>query len=447
MAKKKKNRYLDMLNDPDNFYAGWLPRDNQSVWINNEVYAEITGRLRYLTDHPELASPDRLLALVDEIISTWNSERRAFRSEFNALLEAYGEAVRLLNEQNAEFDRLNGVINDLHERINEAVRRQNELQARLDEIRQEKAMDAALAMRYRNEAVEILNGFTETVYFEKYASGELEGLRHTIEELDSREIADAAKQGLALICITNARTLQKKVERKKADFEILYIAAMHQAEELKRCFDSWGNDTYFDEEKQNKMDMDYWSRGEWSGVYDHMMQLYERVRTSDTAVGYSIEDLKSDIENMIELQKAGEEVVRHAMGLSYQSEMAQAMGQIIASIMSEMFYFRAEFMGYNNDDDRESYVVQMYSHTYDIKIQFVITPMSEKSVGCIYHASTGKYIREEFLEEIMKHIVSELRYNDVTMLESPGQDDTHWVPELTFVPKGKKCTLEQGMFN
>lgn len=447
MAKKKRNRYLDILNDPDNFYAGWLPRDNQSVWVNKEVYAEINDRLRYLTDHPELASPDRLLALVNDIIGTWNSERRAYRKEFNALIEAYSEAVRLLNEQDAEFVRLNGVINALHERINEAVRRQNELQANLDELRREKVNDANLAIRYRNEAVQLLNSFIETVYFEKYASGELEGLRHTIEELDSRKIADSAKQGLALICITNARTLQKKVERKKADFEILYIAAMHQAEELKRCFESWGNDTYFDEARQNKVDMDYWSRGEWSRAYSHMTQLYDRVRTSDTAVGYSIEDLKSDIENMVELKKAGEEIVRHALGLSYQSEMAQAMGQIIASIMSEMFHFRAEFMGYNNDDERESYVVQMYSHTYEIKIQFVITPMSEKSVGCIYHASTDKYIREEYLDEIIKHIVSELQYNDVTMLESPNKEDSHWVPELAFVPKGHKCTLEQSLFN
>ena len=73
--------------------------------------------------------------------------------------------------------------------------------------------------------------------------------------------------------------------------------------------------------------------------------------------------------------------------------------------------------------------------------------MSEKSVGCIYHASTDKYIREEYLEEIMKHIVSELQYNDVTMLESPNKEESHWVPELTFVPKGNKCTLEQSLFN
>lgn len=439
----KRNRYRDILNDRGNFYSGWLPRDNGYTWMNNEAYAQWKRELEYLRRHPKQADPEALLALMTRIFGSWEQERRDFLNEFNGLLEVYEEALQLLKDNEEEFVRLNNLINALHQRINEAVIRQNELQERLDGIERRKANDRNIAIRYRNDAVEILNRLAETVYFEKYAPGELDALRYLIREIDKGNLTDGAVQGLAVECIAKACALERMVERKRSEFEILHMMAMQQMTELRRRYDNWGNETYFDEAKQHKMDVDYWSRGAWNRAYSHMKVLEASLTGADKVIGYRIENLQADIESITHLNQVGEEIIERALALSYQSEMAKAMGELIASIMCEIFMFRTVFMGYNNDDERESFVVQMYSHTYEMKIQFILTPLNEKEIGCIYHASTGKYIREEYLDEILKHINAELRFNDVLVVEQDKKEDSHWVPDIEFVPKGRKCVISQ----
>ena len=436
MARKRRSKYYDRRR----FYGNWDPLDSSVVWEDNDARAERLAELDYYRKHPTVASLDELFKLLDDFIAQWDTERASFRNEWNRLAQYCHEVIEQVNEKTVEIRNLNEVIVRLNHQIEEAYRAQEQIQRQIDGINREKAHNRELATKYYNEAVDAFNLIADNMSYHKFAGEELESLQYLLKRMENGSLDDSAIQGLAVEAMTKLYAMQKQVSRKQTEFDICQAIVQEEALSLKRQYIDWRDQVFFDIEKKNKADMNFWSRGLFSELMQEVENICHYVESAPSNIEVMTDDLNSMKSELQELKKAGEETVSSVILASSQSEKAEALANMTSVILTEDFYFKVVFMGFSDDDERSSYVVQLDNHASGIRMQFVFTPLSESQVGFKPTVSFQGYHDEKRVNDIMKSIWSELKPNKIRPI---SQDDSGFiVDDIEFVPAGQTFHID-----
>jgi len=435
MARKRRSKYLDR----SRFYGNWDPLDSSVVWEDNDARAERLADLDYYRKHPTKASLDELFKLLDDFITQWDIERSSFRNEWNHLVQYCREVIDQVNEKTEEIKKLNEVIVNLNHQIEDAYRTQERIQKQIEDINREKAHNRELASKYYNEAVEAYNLIANDISYHRFAGDDLESLRYLLKRMESDSLDDSAIQGLAVEAMTKLYAMQKQVSRKKTEFEIIQAIVKEEAIALKNQYIDWRDHVYFDMEKKNQADLNFWSRGLFSELMQEVENICHEVESAPSNIEIMTDDLNRMRNELQDLKKAGEETKSSVLLASSQSEKAEALANITSIILIEDFFFKVVFMGFNDDDERSSYVVQLDNHASGIRLQFVFTPLSETQIGCKPTVSFRGYHDEKIVSDIMKSIWSELRPNKIRPI---SQDDNFIVDDIEFVPVGQTFHID-----
>lgn len=427
-------------------YGQWDPHQYSTVWLENDVYRQLLRDIEYYRAHPQNADPRSVLQLLSNIMAAWRDERQQFTNVMNDMIAHYKEAVNVIRGDEQEIERLQGVINTLQRQINDAIRRQNELQRQIDEIHRQKQQDHNLAIKYRNDAVKEFNSVAHDIYFQKYASDELNAINHQIEQMDRLQLADAAIQGLAVECLTRLYATRQKVERMKAEFAMLHTVVSQQAQELMEQYEKWRDDMYFDENEpqpQRHIDMNFWSRGLFAEAFQEVQNLRHNLQQAPTAPGYMIDQLERDMQTIVNLRRDGEAIVDDVMKMSLQSELVEAMGHLSTLVLCEDFYFKLVFWGYNDDDERDAYVVQLENHASGMKMQLVFTPVNQTQSVCLYQVSFLKYNDPLKADHFVNALLAELTNNGIVVSRSGKTGSQNIVEDIAFNTPGSTYHLPQ----
>ena len=436
MAKKRiQSKYLN----PNRYWGNWDPREYSVVWEDNDAFAERRAELAYYRKHPAKANLDILLRLLDNFVQQQEEERRSFRTEWNKLIKDYNEAISEINQQNAVITQLNEFILELNSQIEQAYNQQKIIQSKIDQIQNEKQRNRELASIYRNEVVEAFNLVANDIYYLKFAGDEISTIQYIISRMDNENLDDGAVQGLAIEALGKLYAIQKRVARKVADYELTYAITRSKATTLRTQFLKWRDNLFFDTEETCPVDMDFWSRGYFSELMQNVENICHNIEIAPQSADIKIEDLKQLQIELDQLEKLGADSVSIAYSASANSEKAEALSAKTAIILAEDFYFRTVYMGFNNGDERSSYVLQLENHASGIRLQFVFSPLSPTQIGCNYKISFQGYQDENRVNTILNALWAELAPNNIRASVENLRDSI--VEKIEFTPQGEDIHL------
>ena len=432
--ERKYNRHL---------YGGWDPHENDYVWVENGALEELERELKYYEKHPTIASPEELTKLLNKIIKAWDNDRKDYGRYIQRILEEYDNLVEKMKEREAVYSQLKESINHLRSQLNEMEETQRELDVKIEEIKQNRKLNRELALRYRNEAVDAYNNVADDRYCIKFERAKIEKLRQLLNDMGEKPLAYEAQQALAIQVLTDVQAIQKNVTRKKAEFLTALLLVKPEAEHIIEQFEQWRDNTYFDEAKQNKVDMDYWSDDEFSQVMRNATTIYERIQKGEFMEGYEIDQLQDDFENLQKIKEQGEEIVQGVFNRCKVSEECQQLAEIAAQILYEEFHFELKALGYDGNDKRHAYVIEMENHCTNRRIRLVFSPVSQTQSVIYHQISLGDYEDEKSFENFEQQLQYQLSENGIvfSINKTNKEQNPCVVQQIEFTPKGEPICL------
>ncbi len=429
-------------------YGGWDPHSFDYVWLENGAYDQLERELAYYRRHPANVKPDELLRFLARVMQEWQQDKRMFKDRMDEVLRQYGEMLEAMRDREQVYQQLKRVLADLNEKLQRQERTQEQLDRRLQTIEEEKTKNQRLAVELRNEAVQAFNGIINDPYFQKYAMPELDSMNRQLSQIDDRRLADEARQAIAVDVLSRVYTTTKMVERKKMEYSAAQLLAMTEAALVIDQFEHWRDEIYFDEEKQHKADLDYWSFQRFSELMNAAQTCYSHIRDGELVAGYFVDELEKDLELLKELQGEGEETVASVFNNCNMSEQCEQLGLITAAILYEDFHFELKTNGYDDDDMRHGYAIEMENHAMNCKMRFVFCPVSQtQSVGC-YQMCFDDYIDEVLLNSFEQVLEDELRQNGIQIHAHHGNGKerrSNIVDTMEFTPHGHPISLPEEM--
>lgn len=429
-------------------YGGWNPHTYSSVWLENGAYANLQRELAYYRRHPQNLKPDELLRFLVSVMDQWRNDKDRFQSAMEDILSRYKIMLEAMRSREKEYQRLKIVLQEIQKKLREQERKQQEIESKLTEIENDRIRNEQNAINLRNEAVEAFNSIVNDPYCQKYVMPELEAIHQQINQIDNRRLAPEAKQAVAINALNRVFAAKAQVERQKLEFAAAQLLANTEATLIMDQFAHWRDDVYFDEEKQHKADMDFWSFQHFGEVMAAAESLCRRICQGELVTGYLVGNLTDDLEQMKKLQEEGEQIVASVFNNCNTSEQCEQLGLLTAVVLYEDFHFELVTNGYDDNDLRHGYVIEMENHAMGCKIRFLFSPVSQtQSVGC-YQISFQDYIDEMLLSSFECKLLNELRENGIPVAPHREQDKETWgnvVDELEFTPRGEKIRLPEEM--
>lgn len=429
-------------------YGGWNPHDYDYVWLENGAYANLERELAYYRCHPENVKPDELLRFLNHIMDEWHRDTARYQKGMKEMIARCEDMLEAMRGREEVYQRLKSVLRDIQTSLREQEAQQAQIERRLRAIEDERTTNQRKALELRNEAVTAFNAICNDPYFQKYAMAELDAISQQLSQLDNRQLAAEAMQAVAVNALNRVFAATEMVGRKKVEFSTAQLLADTEASLIMEQFAHWRDHVYFDEARHNKVDMDFWSFDHFGEVMRAAQTLCDRIRGGELATGYMVEDLEQDLEEIKSLQAEGEATVASVFNNCNVSEQCEQLGLITAAILYEDFHFKLIANGFDGDDLRHGYVIEMENHAMGCRMRFVYSPISQtQSVGC-YQMYFLDYIDQMLLASFEQMLIRELQDNDISLSthRNRGQDTLATVVDsLEFTPSGSTIHLPDGM--
>ena len=441
---KKRNSTPNYL-DPSRFWNNRDPTKSEYVWEDNASRAQRLAELEYWEKNPAKANLETVLRLFGEFISKQEEERKSFRSEWTKLVRSFHEAVQTIDQQSKQISFLNNVIADLNLQIESAYNQQKQIQERLIKIEDEQISNRKLAVQYQNEAVSAFNLIVNDVVYRRFAGDEIAALEYELERMGKNKLEEGAIQGLAVDILSRVYAIHKKVARKKTEYDLTYAIAKAKASNVRAQFINWRDEMYFDADKKNHVDMGFWTRGVFPELMDNVEIISHNLEIAHKNPDIKVDDLKRMILDLDQLEKNGEETVKTAFSVSSQSEKAEALARRTAIILADDFFFRTVYLGFNDDDERSAYVLQLENHASGIRMQFIFTPLNSTQIGCDYSVSFSGYQDEYRVRDIIESLISELSFNSIHTNHHEIKNNI--IDRISFIPLGQVIHLSEQVKN
>lgn len=429
-------------------YGNWDPHSHSLVWLENGAYEDLERQLAYYREHPANVKPNELLRILSSVMKEWRKDKSMFKTKMEEILKDFDRMLDDMKIREKEYERLKGLLQDLNKKLQEQEKKQNQIKQRLNFIENERCQAMTRALELRNEAIESFNAIVNDPFCQKYAMSDIEAINHQLKSLNNGQLAPEAVQAIAVNALNRIYVLTMLVERKKIEFATAQLLADTEATLIVNQFIHWRDDVYFDNDKQHKADMDFWSFQHFSEVMSNVNTLFHRIKEGELVTGYMVENLEEDIHRMKELQKEGERIVAGVFNSCNISEQCQQLGLLTALILYEDFHFRLVTSGYDADDLRHGYVIEMENHAIGCKIRFIFSPVSQtQSVGC-YQMCFRDYIDQHLLSSFEQILLKELQNNGIPVSKHCEKGKETWgniVENIDFTPLGSPITLPEGM--
>lgn len=432
----------DYLN-PRNYWCNRDPRLQSTVWMDNDAYARLKRDLAYYRRNPGKADPSKMLNLIGQIFNAWDGERRSFIQAKEELVGQYSMLINAMNARTDEIRHLDNVIQRLDRQLQEQERKQNKLQAQLDELISKSERNSQLANLYLNEAIEAYNNVVNDLSYRKFVSDQLESMSYLFQTVNNLELDSGAIQGLAIDALGKLFAMNKEVMRKRVEFDLMYDVVSSEAKDLQQQYNYWENNVYFDAENKNKADMAFWSYNLFPELKNSVERLCQDLDQAYDNPSIQVKELKEIQKNLETLREYGEQTVNDVLMRSLQSEKSEALCNIASLILVEDFLFKVVYMGFNNGDERSSYVAQLSNTASGMNIQFIFTPLGPSQIGCDYQVSLSGYQDETRVNTILSSIWQELSPNKINPSRKQDGEDSHIVDQIDFVKPGQHIHLPE----
>ena len=397
------------------------------IWMGDAEYAQMMNRIRQLKrqstgEARKMAEEyERMIAQLIEdnkkikrvLDHTTRSFDQALRDEREMIREEGRRLDSHVKELETEIQEANQAIDRVHETLREAVRDQHH--------------QAELAKQLLAEAISSFNELNNDPYCIKFRHSSVKRICFLFTQME-QELDPGAVQGLAISILGDIQKIRTEVDHVKREFETEYALALKDILRLESKIKQYRESFFFDSEKQHQVDLDFWTGQALVELERGFADVRDRVEGNMLTEGYDVDEVKYDRQALNVISNTVDKIAEEAYRRGMASEAAQAAGEIAMQVLAEQFRFRRVNCGFDNDDPRGVYSVQMENPSDGRKIELFFKA-SKEEVFFTYRISLSSYMDQDLMNDFLRHFSEELP--DQIRLDARN-DVNHIDSDITF---------------
>ena len=213
--------------------------------------------------------------------------------------------------------------------------------------------------------------YVEALQHNKYRPGELKKSNELAEGLSNLNNAGAII-GNAYREILVLNNLAKDIEKARIEYEIKHTTTLQAVEKVlltmhenrkNTCFTD-GNNEILEDENGNpvKVELDFWSEGEYGELEQKVTQLKEKIKNGLTDPNFTTTDLDKALAEIFVADERERQIVVECIMKGVASEARAVQADAVIHCLKKQFYELIE-RGYENKDQRKGYKVKMKNDT------------------------------------------------------------------------------------
>lgn len=258
--------------------------------------------------------------------------------------------------------------------------------------------------------------------YQKFGKDKIDELAAQLKAVDCMEQSDVSLQQVALRMIGNIYALDAMVSTRKQQYELEQLEAQGLAAQIKNKMHSARNNVRYGDEATELVDLDYWTDNKFKLLEDEVDQIKSEIEAKRYDPDFGIEELRSALKRLNEIDKIQLHLVQDAIEKSNLSETREEMAQVITQLLSEQYgYTRVIGCGFDLNDPRECYIVRLQRHTDGAQIEVLINPGTNNGDNEIYfRIDTATYCDQKVMDGINNDIERELREYGIHVISKEG---------------------------
>lgn len=316
---------------------------------------------------------------------TIKDERAAIREEHRRLDSHVRELESEIHEANQAIDRV-------HQAMREAVRNQRR--------------QAEIAEQLLAEAISAFNELNSDPYCVKFRHSGLQRICFLFAQME-QELDPGAVQGLAISILGDIKKIRTEVDHVKRAFEAEYALALKDIFRLESKIKQYREAFFFDSEKQHQVDLDFWTSQALVELERSFADVRDRIEGNMLTEGYDENEVRYDRQALVAISDTVDKIAEEAYRRGMASEAAEAAGEVAMQVLAEQFRFRRVNSGFDNDDPRGIYSVQMENLSDGRKIELFFKA-SKEDVCFTYRISLSSYMDYDLMADFFRHFSEEL---------------------------------------
>ena len=326
---------------------------------------------------------------LDNVIADTERKRRQDRVKIE---EELNEAIDIVN---ANVDNLRQSTQKALDATNENIRtlrietqkhlsqQQSQINSIVEEVHNDKAKAAGTKQALRaayNEQLSIL----QLKEHEKYVPKELAAINARLSNIDS--LPDVAACAVLNTEFNNLLTIDADLEQSKLIYETKHLLTLKAAEEvlarmnenrnMVSLTDGDGNVVKKENGEIAKIELDFWTEGEYGKLEKDLRSLVERVTNGLHNPNFTTEDLDKALQNIQNIDQQQNELVIESIKNGNASQVRAEMADAIIEHL-EGQRFQVIERGYENMDARNAYFIKLDDGTSEIVV--VVNPENSEN--------------------------------------------------------------------
>ena len=387
-----------------------------------------------MSEHHTRIDTDQLLAEIEELeqLKTGNTQavkqaERRVEESINQQRRNADNLQRALSKERAKnIQRAQAIVHLMKQNSSSAVRSANIVQNNMkqlnDAIIEASSSIEVLVQEAKERAssaeqlyLELTKDFMKTesfVQYRRFAADMKASIRERLSKLCNKEVSDSAMQLMTTSVIADIYQMDLLVTREQAVFDINWIEAKRILESTISQLESAKSENYEEigNHQSELLDINYWTDGRFNDLELELKDLNQRVSEGYNDSSYSNEMLKSDLNRIIELEKAKDLIISEARIAYNQSKMREDQALAAMDILIEDHQFSLVGKGFEGNDRRESFILRMQRHTDNAEIEVIVSPTSRIGEYNLYfRLDTKTYSDESVIRSITEALANDFK--------------------------------------
>ena len=267
------------------------------------------------------------------------------------------------------------------------------------------------------EELQAALAYVQTLQYNKYKPGDLQRIADRVNGLN--KLPATSVIGIVYPAIKDLNNLAKDIEQARVQYETKHTEAMQEAEKVlltmnenrkNTCFTD-GNNKILEDKNGNpvKVELDFWSEGEYSEIEQKLTELKTKVKNGLTAPNFTMKHLDDALTEINAFDERQNQIVVESIMKGVASEARAVQADAAIECLQKQFYYLIE-RGYDDKDQRKSYRVKMKNNngnTIEVLISSKESDLTEMIVETHeesenYESDTTKLIRSKELNQALK---------------------------------------------
>jgi len=289
------------------------------------------------------------------------------------------------------------LVDQLENRVNESFKKQQaqitNIKQSVNQLYQKEADEQKRAVLMIKDLDILLRTVNEKTNHEKYAPGRLKSLQNRFSQLRDGSLPAASLIALALSLTNDLWELEEEILKNKMRFEAMHNFVLKEAEELLKTMHKNRSDIFFTDEEGNKMEdqegnsvrleLDYWTKGEYSLLEQQAEKLRSDLEKLKESPKLTEEVLKEILNNLGCIKSDQNELVKIALKRGIASEQRIAISSdIINAMINQGFELKSlsngdpahNYLGGETETDQREGVFAILTNGNGTEISLIIHP-------------------------------------------------------------------------